>query len=168
MNKRKTRNVKLFVLSCLVVLTSWQASAFAQTTTTTSSSPTPVPPVANPCTRFTAGSVIHNPPALFSANGVLNVRFSYQATTDSVGRQLFCFMTPDGLENPTLHLNPGDTLNITVTNNTPFNNVRDTDFDEAFNARNCSDNTFENHAPMKDRHLYAMTGRRITMTTVLY
>jgi len=158
MNKRKTRNVKPFVLSCLVVLTSWQASAFAQTTTTTSSSPTPVPPVANPCTRFTAGSVIHNPPALFSANGVLNVRFSYQATTDSVGRQLFCFMTPGGLENPTLHLNPGDTLNITVTNNTPFNNVGDTDFDEAFNAPNCGDTTFENQGPMKDSQGFAMTG----------
>ncbi len=156
MNKRKTRNVKLFVLSCLVVLTSWQASAFAQTTTTTSSSPTPVPPVANPCTRFTAGSVIHNPPALFSANGVLNVRFSYQATTDSVGRQLFCFMTPDGLENPTLHLNPGDALNITVTNNTPFNDVGDTD--EPFNAPNCGDTTFENQAPMKDSQGFAMTG----------
>src|SRR5260370_10296482 len=156
MNKRKTRNMKLCVLSCLVVLTSWQASAFAQTTTTTSSSPTPVPPVANPCTRFTAGSVIHTPPALFSANGVLNVRFSYQATTDSVGRQLFCFMTPDGLENPTLHLNPGDTLNITVTNNTPFNDVGDTD--EPFNAPNCGDTTFENQAPMKDSQGFAMTG----------
>jgi FtsP/CotA-like multicopper oxidase with cupredoxin domain len=28
-------------------------------------------------------------------------------------------MTPDGLQNPTLHLNPGDHLVITVTNNTP-------------------------------------------------
>ena len=28
-------------------------------------------------------------------------------------------MTPEGLENPTLHLYPGDTLKLTVTNNTP-------------------------------------------------
>jgi FtsP/CotA-like multicopper oxidase with cupredoxin domain len=67
-------------------------------------------------------------------------------------------MTPGGLENPTLHLNPGDTLNITVTNNTPFNNVGDTDFDEAFNAPNCGDTTFENQGPMKDSQGFAMTG----------
>src|SRR5260370_26681135 len=119
MNKRKTRNVKLFVLSCLVVLTSWQASAFAQTTTTTSSSPTPVPPVANPCTRFTAGSVIHNPPALFSANAVLTVRLSYQATTDSVCRQLFSFLTPNSLEPPTRQLSPAYPPNTTSTTKTP-------------------------------------------------
>jgi len=47
-------------------------------------SPTPVLPVPNPCTpRFSAGSTIAQPPALFSQNGVLNVRFSYQQTTDS-------------------------------------------------------------------------------------
>jgi FtsP/CotA-like multicopper oxidase with cupredoxin domain len=56
---------------------------------------------------------------LFSVNGVLNVRFSYQHRFDSTGRELFCFMTPEGLQNPTLHLNPGDTLSITVTNNLP-------------------------------------------------
>jgi FtsP/CotA-like multicopper oxidase with cupredoxin domain len=50
-------------------------------------------------------------------------------------------MTPSGLENPTLHVRPGDTLNITVTNNTPFSEVGDTD--ETFNAPNCGDNTFE-------------------------
>ncbi len=39
-------------------------------------SPTPVPPVANACARFIAGSVVHQPPALFSQNGVLNVTCS--------------------------------------------------------------------------------------------
>src|SRR5215469_17053796 len=102
-----------------------------------------VPPVANPCTRFAAGSVVQNPPALFSQNGVLNVQFSYQSVTDSVGRQLFCFMTPAGLENPTLHVKPGDTLNITVTNNTPFSEVGDNDTDETFNPPNCGDIVFE-------------------------
>jgi FtsP/CotA-like multicopper oxidase with cupredoxin domain len=93
-------------------------TATAQTTTT-SNSPSPVLPVANPCPRFTAGSVVHNPPALYSANGVLDVKFSYQQRTDSDGRQFFCFMTPDGLEDPTLHLKPGDHLILTVTNNAP-------------------------------------------------
>jgi len=101
--------------------------------------PTPVAPVPNPCTpRFQAGSLIHNPPALFSSSGVLNVRFSYQQTTDSVGRLLHCFMTATGLQNPTLHVNPGDTLNITVTNNTPPQ-----PFGETFLAPNCGDATIQ-------------------------
>ncbi|HEX4650904.1 MAG TPA: multicopper oxidase domain-containing protein [Granulicella sp.] len=93
-------------------------AATAQTTPATNS-PSPVLPVENPCPRYSAGSVVHNPPALFSSNGVLEVRFSYQQRVDSDGRQLFCFMTPDGLEDPTLHLKPGDHLILTVTNNAP-------------------------------------------------
>jgi FtsP/CotA-like multicopper oxidase with cupredoxin domain len=125
------------ILSTLVIFTLARAcAAFAQ-------APTPVPPVANPCPRYAPGSVIHQPPALFSENGVLNVTFSYQTTTDSVGRQLFCFMTPDGLQNPTLHVNAGDTLNITVTNNTPTTDVNDNDTDEPFHPPNCGDDVFE-------------------------
>jgi hypothetical protein len=63
--------------------------------------------------------VVANPPSLFSSNGVLAVRFSYQHVFDFANRELFCFMTPDGLQNPTLHVNPGDHLIITVTNNLP-------------------------------------------------
>ncbi len=78
-----------------------------------------IPPVDNPCPRAAAGSVVTNPPALTSQNGLLSVDFSYQTTTDTDGRQLYCLMTPDGLENPTLHIKPGDRLVINVTNNTP-------------------------------------------------
>jgi len=92
-----------------------QVHSLAQTTFT----PPAVAPVANPCPRFAAGSAVLNPAALFSSNGILAVNFSYQTTTDDEGRTLFCFMTPSGLENPTLHVNPGDRLVITVTNNTP-------------------------------------------------
>ncbi|HUA32044.1 MAG TPA: multicopper oxidase domain-containing protein [Candidatus Binataceae bacterium] len=84
-----------------------------------SSGPVPIPPVQNACARAVAGSLVQNPPDLFSSNGTLKVTFSYQTTTDAEGRQLFCFMTPDGLENPTLHVHPGDQLIINVTNNTP-------------------------------------------------
>src|SRR4029077_6823546 len=72
----------------IAVLVMAQVWAFAQT---------PVPPVPNPCPRLTAGSTVHQPPALFSQNGVLNVRFSYQQTTDAQGRLLHCFMTPNGI-----------------------------------------------------------------------
>ena len=120
------------ILFGAVLFTCAQAPAFAQTTATTSSTAAAVQPVANPCPRFIAGSVVHQPAALFSQNGVLSVQFSYQTTTDSVGRNLFCFMTPSGLENPTLHVKPGDHLIITVTNNTPAGA-----FDMTINAPNC-------------------------------
>ena len=81
--------------------------------------PEPVAPVANACRRPAAGSTITDPPTIRSSNGVLTASFSFQTRTDARGRPLYCFMTPDGLQNPTLHLSPGDTLDVTVTNNTP-------------------------------------------------
>lgn len=125
------------ILAGLLILVVAQVSAFAQNT---------VAPVPNPCTRPAPSSVVHQPPALFSQNGVLNVQFSYQTTTDSVGRQLFCFMTPSGLQNPTLHVNPGDTLNITVTNNAAFTQTAS----EMFNAPTCGDSTFLEQAPVQN------------------
>ena len=101
-------------LFCLAVTA---VSIFASAPAAAQSATDMVAPVANPCPRPPAGSVVQNPRSLFSANGVLSVRFSYQHRFDAVGRELFCLTTPDGLQNPTLHLNPGDHLVITVTNN---------------------------------------------------
>jgi FtsP/CotA-like multicopper oxidase with cupredoxin domain len=128
--------------------------ALAQTASSSTSSPTPVKPVANACQRFAAGSVVQQPPALFSSKGVLNVEFSYQTTTDSFGRQLFCFMTPAGLEDPTLHVNPGDTLNVTVTNNTPTVTPTTT---ETFDSPTCGDSVEEELNPATSA-LNTMTG----------
>ena len=72
-----------------------------------------------PCPRPAPGSVVTAPPELFSQNGTLNVTFNYFTAMDSAGRTLFCFVTPNGLQGPTLHVMPGDTLNITVTNLVP-------------------------------------------------
>jgi len=119
----------IVLFSGLAIATLACPQAFGQT-----GSGNAVQPVPNPCPRSRAGSVVSNPPALSSQNGVLNVSFSYQQTTDFAGRTLFCFMTPSGLEEPTLHVNPGDTLNITVTNNTPASPV-----EEPFNPPNCGD-----------------------------
>jgi FtsP/CotA-like multicopper oxidase with cupredoxin domain len=88
-----------------------------------SSMPTFVSSVSDCCSRFPAGSVVRNPPALFSRNGTLNVNLSYQTRTDSNGLILFSFMTPEGLENPTFHVRPGDHLIINLTNNTPASAV---------------------------------------------
>ena len=130
MNKWKITLANCAFLFGLIVLTLMPVRALATT---------PVAPVANPCTpRFAAGSVVHEAPALYSENGVLAVRFSYQQTTDFAGRLLHCLMTPDGLQEPTLHVNPGDRLQITVTNNTPMQ-----PFGEPFNAPNCGDTVVE-------------------------
>jgi FtsP/CotA-like multicopper oxidase with cupredoxin domain len=79
----------------------------------------PVAPVANACPRPVAGSAIADPPRLRSTDGVLAVSLSFQTRTDEHGRAIFCFITPDGLQNPVLQAKPGDTLVINVTNNTP-------------------------------------------------
>ena len=67
-----------------------------------------------PCPRPPAGSLVSPPPDLFSHNGLLDVAFDYLTAVDDAGRTLFCFMTPDGKQSPTLHVKPGDTLNVTV------------------------------------------------------
>jgi FtsP/CotA-like multicopper oxidase with cupredoxin domain len=71
------------------------------------------------CPRPAVGSVVSPPPDLFSSGGVLNVSLNYYTSMDDVGRTLFCFVTPDGMESPTLHVNPGDTINIHLTNMVP-------------------------------------------------
>lgn len=71
------------------------------------------------CPRPAPGSEVLPPPDLFSSGGVLNVSLNYFTSVDDIGRTLFCFVTPDGKEGPTLHANPGDTINIHVTNVVP-------------------------------------------------
>src|SRR5436305_1859711 len=81
----------------VLLLAMIQVCAVARAAETGSSAPAPVPPVADPCPRsFAAGGVVQNPPALFSSNGVLNVRFSYQHRIDANDPQheMLCFMTP--------------------------------------------------------------------------
>jgi FtsP/CotA-like multicopper oxidase with cupredoxin domain len=119
MQERLRAQLCLGVCCFLVLLAVAAVPTLGQVTTTESSTAAMVQPVPNPCHRFAPGSVVLQPPALFSQNGVLSVQFSYQTRNDSAGRTLFCFMTPNGLENPTLHVNPGDHLILTVTNNTP-------------------------------------------------
>ena len=72
-----------------------------------------------PCSRPAAGSIVLEPDNLFSSDDSLNIAFNYFTETDSDGRTLFCFVTPPGSENPTLHVKPGDTLMIAATNQVP-------------------------------------------------
>lgn len=107
---KSSRRILSILIAGMFIFALARMSASAQTA---------VAPVANPCPRLAPGSVVHNPPSLFSQKGVLVVNFSYQTATDADGRTLYCFMTPDGKENPTLHVRPGDHLIVNVTNNVP-------------------------------------------------
>lgn len=81
---------------------------------------TPITAAAqSPCPRFTPGTTVTNPPALFSSDGTLTVNLAYNTATDAQGRTLYCFTTPNGSERPTLHIKPGDHLIINVKNNLP-------------------------------------------------
>ena len=71
------------------------------------------------CPRPAAGSEVAPPPDLYSENGVLKLAFTYYTSVDDYNRTLFCFDTLEGLESPTLHVNPGDKIEITLTNMVP-------------------------------------------------
>lgn len=68
------------------------------------------------CPRPNPASEVTPPPDLFSKHGVLKVAMNYWSDIDAANRTLFCFSTADGQESPTLHVNPGDTIEITLTN----------------------------------------------------
>jgi FtsP/CotA-like multicopper oxidase with cupredoxin domain len=74
------------------------------------------PPAPAVCARPVAGGKVTEPPALFSRRGALNVDLDYVSSVDQAGRTLFCFITPDGLESPTLHVRPGDILHVRLKN----------------------------------------------------
>jgi FtsP/CotA-like multicopper oxidase with cupredoxin domain len=71
------------------------------------------------CPRPSPGAEVQPPPDLMSQDGVLKVHFNYYTSVDNEGRTLFCFVTQDGLESPTLHVWPGDRIEMTVTNMVP-------------------------------------------------
>lgn len=74
---------------------------------------------ADPCPRPAPGSVVQPPPDLYSSDGVLRVTFDYYTVSGSQNHALYCFRTPDGLELPTLHVRPGDVLDVTLRNRLP-------------------------------------------------
>ena len=71
------------------------------------------------CPRMPAQSEVPPPPDIYSTNGTIDINMNYYTSMDDAGRTLFCFVTSDGLESPTLHVNPGDTIKINLTNMVP-------------------------------------------------
>ncbi len=71
------------------------------------------------CARYTTGSTISDPPILQSQNGVLEITMGFYTVTDPQGLVRYCYVTNNGVEAPTLVVNPGDNLIIHFTNNLP-------------------------------------------------
>ena len=71
------------------------------------------------CPRPGPAQTVSPPADNYSKHGVLKVQFNYYTSVDDEGRTLFCFVTPDGKESPTLHVKPGETIEMTVTNMVP-------------------------------------------------
>jgi FtsP/CotA-like multicopper oxidase with cupredoxin domain len=104
---------------CAVVLLAAAGSGADAAPPAAGAKPAAVAPVAGGCPRPAQGDHIQEPPFLSDPTGSLTVYFSFQTATDAQGRTLYCYLTPSGLQNPTLYVAPGGTLTVTVTNNTP-------------------------------------------------
>lgn len=87
--------------------------------TAAASLPAPAHAAVSNCPRPAAGSVVTPPPDLYSSKGVLTVAFNYFTARSAAGLTLFCFVTPSGIQSPTLHVKPGDTINVTLTDMLP-------------------------------------------------
>src|SRR5450631_1901487 len=71
------------------------------------------------CPRPVAGALVAPPANVYSRFGRLDLTLEYHTAVDEFDRTLFCFRTPEGLQSPSLHVRPGDTLNITLKNMLP-------------------------------------------------
>jgi FtsP/CotA-like multicopper oxidase with cupredoxin domain len=71
---------------------------------------------ADSCSRPSAGSIVPEPEDLRSQNGVLKVALTERNFTESSGSTRYCFLDDAGNQSPTLRLNPGDLLILTLKN----------------------------------------------------
>jgi FtsP/CotA-like multicopper oxidase with cupredoxin domain len=67
--------------------------------------------------RPVPGSVVNNPLGLYSANGVLTAAFTLRSELTNYLEECYVYQSSSGaVEAPTLHLNPGDQLDLSLTN----------------------------------------------------
>lgn len=98
--------LQLLVLAA-AVLAAWPAGAIAQNAS------------VDICPRPAAGSNVPEPQELRSQGGVLRVELAYRSFTDGNGQVRYCYVSKDGGQAPTLRLNPGDELVLSLKNELP-------------------------------------------------
>ena len=69
-----------------------------------------------PCPRPSTGSVVTEPEDLRSHNGVLKVELTARNTKQADGSTRYCYIDENGAESPTLRVNPGDLVVLTLKN----------------------------------------------------
>jgi FtsP/CotA-like multicopper oxidase with cupredoxin domain len=69
------------------------------------------------CPRPLPGSTVTDPADLRSRNGVLKVELTAHNAKQSDGSTRYCFVDENGAESPTLRVNPGDLVVLTLKNN---------------------------------------------------
>ena len=72
--------------------------------------------VSEACQRPASGSLVAEPVDLRSHNGVLKVEMTARNSKQSDGSIRYCFVDVDGAEAPTLRVNPGDLVILTLKN----------------------------------------------------
>jgi FtsP/CotA-like multicopper oxidase with cupredoxin domain len=68
------------------------------------------------CQRSSPGSTVTDPVDLRSRNGVLKVELTARNARQSDGSTRYCFVDDNGKESPTLRVNPGDLVILTLKN----------------------------------------------------
>jgi FtsP/CotA-like multicopper oxidase with cupredoxin domain len=68
------------------------------------------------CPRPSVGSTIVEPEDLRSHDGILKVDLKFRKAPDTNGNTRFCYIAEDGSEAPTLRVNPGDLLILSLKN----------------------------------------------------
>ena len=71
---------------------------------------------AGQCQRPDAGSKVEAPPELRSVKGVLEATLFFRSAQDSYDQTRYCYVTKEGLQSPTLRVNPGDTVILHLKN----------------------------------------------------
>ena len=141
---QQTANWKAWVLLVCVVLCA--TSAFASPASSEQT-----------CPRAAVGSAVQQPPELRSHNGVLEVtfHFRYQATIVGQGPPRYCYVTDDGLESPTLRVNPGDQLIIHFHNDLPAAQLPNSSASVTTSDRDC--NSMAMNASMTNLHFHGLS-----------
>jgi len=62
------------------------------------------------------GSEVVNPLDISSQNGILDVNLAFETGTDDTGAVSYCFVYQNTNEAPTLRLNPGEQVRLTLLN----------------------------------------------------
>jgi FtsP/CotA-like multicopper oxidase with cupredoxin domain len=71
---------------------------------------------AQECPRPTIGSAVEQPADARSADGRLQVSFAFRSSLGRFGSTLYCYISGDGAQSPTLRVHPGDELVLTLKN----------------------------------------------------